>query len=152
MNYLRALIREVIKDEKNFTGAGIVVVKKEKDNLKFLGLRTKKGMDIPKGGADQDESPIETAKRETYEEASLADADLNFEWGKPSIKIGGRLFVFVASTKKTPSIGVNPKTGEKEHDGFSWLSYEDMMNNCQDFLQPAITWARDVIENEGKRD
>jgi len=152
MDYLRALIREVIKEENSFTGAGIVVVKKDKGDLKFLGLRAKKGFDIPKGGVDPGESPIETAIRETFEEASLSEPDLNFEWGKSSIKIDGRLVIFIASTSQVPEIGINPKTGKKEHSGFSWLSFDDMTSNCKDFLKPAISWAHDVIQNESKRD
>ena len=149
MEYLRQFIREVIKEESSsFTGAGIIVVKQGKDGLRFLGLKTQKGFDIPKGGADPGETPMETALRETFEEASLSSSDLKFQWEKPSVKLNGRLILFLASTNSTPAIGINPKTKEKEHDGFEWLSFEDIEKSCLSYLKPAIRWAISVILNK----
>ena len=49
--------------------AGIVVVRKEKQEWKYLFLRAYRNWDFPKGLVEPSEDPIDTAKREVQEEA-----------------------------------------------------------------------------------
>lgn len=142
--YIKAILREV---EVTHDGAGVIVVKKFGDDWKVLGLKTKEGMDIPKGQADPGESPFETALRETEEESSLSKDDLSFEWGEDPLIIDSRLFLYVASTSKEPKIQRNPETGELEHEEVSWLSFDELERESLYYLVPGVSWARQKVNH-----
>ena len=59
--------------------AGIVIVRRQEKEWKFLFLRAYRNWDFPKGIVETGEDPLETAKREVAEETGLSD--LNFRWG-----------------------------------------------------------------------
>lgn len=69
---------DVIQEIKN-RSAGIVVVRKENNNLFLLMMRAYNYWDFPKGKIEIGERVIEAAIRETKEEAGIDD--LNFSWG-----------------------------------------------------------------------
>ena len=124
-------------------GAGIVVVRQFDQGWRVLGLILDDLIDIPKGVIEPDEKPLQTAIRETLEEAGLSQ--INFEWGTEPLVVD-QLTCYVASTQQDPIIIQNPKTGIYEHQGFAWLTWEEMLGDCYPYLQPAVGWARDVVE------
>jgi hypothetical protein len=45
-----------------------------------------------------------------------------------------------------PIISPNPVSGIYEHEGWGWLSPEEIEINCYDWLQPFVIWARKVLK------
>lgn len=123
-------------------GAGIVVVKKQKDVWKVLGLWKHGGFDIPKGHIEEDEKVFEAALRETYEETKINK--LNFQWGKRGVR-AHKLSVFLASTTQEPRITFNKEDNKFEHEFAEWLSWEEMKADCYDYLLPIIKWAEQKV-------
>ena len=138
------MIMEESKRKKNsVAGAGFLILKKDTlhlKNPKMLALIRDDGLfDIPKGTMDNNEAPLETAKRECFEECSIiiSDNELLFS-GTPHIN--GALTVFCASTDKTPLITKNPITGIQEHEDFSWIDKEQFCENCLNYLITPINY------------
>jgi bis(5'-nucleosidyl)-tetraphosphatase len=134
---------EIMQRVSKLPGAGIVIVRKFNQRWRVLGLSLNDVLDIPKGVIESGEKPLQTAIRETQEEAGLTD--IFFEWGMDSVRIS-QLTVYVASTNQDPIITQNPETGIYEHQGFVWSSWDEMRAGAYPYLQPAIDWARDVVE------
>lgn len=125
-------------------GAGFLVARVfPEDEVKFLGLvapekiRNKKGgtYDIPKGKLKKKESDFDGAVRECEEESgiSISQDDLV---GKP-VKYKN-LTIFLASCEQDPKIKPNPETGIIEHEGFNWLSRDEIVDSCLNYLKPAV--------------
>ena len=150
MKLLRAYIRQILDKEKEMPvswdkkpGAGIVVVRQFNDGWKVLCLHTEDFMDLPKGGIDPGEDVLSTAIRETQEEANITD--LKFSLGFKAIKLS-HLTMFVAETKQDPEITPNPHTGELEHIGASWCTWEDAYSSTKSWLAPSVKWAKNIVE------
>ena len=136
----------VTHDDNIPAGAGIIVVRKFTSGWKVLGLLKDGVYDIPKGGIDPGESALHAALRETQEEAGLEN--LAFSWGFRT-HINSKLTTFVAQTNEEPFISPNPHTGILEHDSAHWLEWNELYDNTKDFIQPAVTWAKGIIERTG---
>jgi len=119
--------------EKKFEGAGFFLIN-PRSNL-LLALVNKKGLyDFPKGVRDEGELPIDTAKRECFEECSIfIDND---ELMKCGPFFDGKLFLFCAETQKIPVITRNEKSGILEHISYSWVTPHQFLSNCLPYLQP----------------
>jgi 8-oxo-dGTP pyrophosphatase MutT (NUDIX family) len=125
-------------------GAGFLIAKFfPNDGLRFLGLiapietRIKKQgiFDIPKGKAKIGESYLECAKRECKEESGIRVAN------KDIIGDGildGKVMIYPAITTQEPVIMPNPESGIIEHDGYMWLTREEIVDGCLDYLRPCI--------------
>jgi len=125
-------------------GAGFLVARVfPKNKVKFLGLvapediRNKKGgtYDIPKGKLKKEESDFDGAVRECEEESGIKISQSNLV-GKP-IEYKN-LTIFLASCDQDPKIQPNPETGIIEHEGFNWLSRDEIVNSCLGYLKPAV--------------
>ena len=111
--------------------------------IKFLGLiadekmrKSKQGIyDIPKGKIEKDESYIDCAIREGFEESGILISK-NQIVGKPSVKNG--LVIYSALTRDNPEVKENPKTGILEHQGFKWLDEPEILDFCLDYLRESI--------------
>ena len=131
------------------TAAGIVVFQNHgPKKIFFLGLialpefqKKNNGLyDIPKGGIDPGETPLQCAIREAKEEA---DIDITHLDSGPYTH--DRLTVWLAESYQTPNIGINPSTGIIEHLGYDWIHSETMEQQCLDYLKPHIKWARKYL-------
>ncbi|MFQ6109757.1 MAG: NUDIX domain-containing protein [Candidatus Aminicenantales bacterium] len=130
--------------------AGIVVVRKEVDQWKYLFLRAYKLWDFPKGEVEEGEDPLKTAVREAEEEAGISD--LHFRWG-PVFKEtepyrGGRKIAryYIAETKQSRvTLPVSPELGRPEHHEYRWLSYEEVKKLSPERLIPIIEWAHRIL-------
>ncbi|MBT7912305.1 NUDIX domain-containing protein [Candidatus Bathyarchaeota archaeon] len=148
-----SLLREYVKlilsegDTIEHDGAGVIVVREFDGEWKILGLEDDEGMDFPKGSAEDDENPMETALRETEEESSLASADLDFKWGKDPLIIDGHLFLYLAATKSEADIQRNPESGKLEHKSAQWLSFDEAEATALHYLKPGVVWAREKVHH-----
>jgi len=131
-----------MEEMENKSGAGFIVFRKDtlgSDNPLMLALVQHDGIyDIPKGRMDTGESPLETAKRECFEECSviMRDEDMIHLEGSPFIN--GRLTTFCGTTDQEPMVTKNPHSGILEHAGFEWVDQESFCNNCLSYLSPSV--------------
>jgi len=127
-------------------GAGFVLYKKFPDGIRFLGLigpkfhqvRCSGTYDIPKGIIDAGETPFETAIREASEEAGYTITENDIIAGP---FVDSYLTMWMAEVYSEPLITANPHTGIVEHEGYSWLEPEELLNSCYDYLRPTVRWA-----------
>ena len=148
-----------------FTAAGIVLFKKFSDEFKCIYLVDQKGLDVPKGHKDNNESNIECAIRETYEEASilqesikLLKSDMTLVQASPHLEEAelvrhdnGKLLCFIGVTDSEPVVGVNPETGLKEHSNCGWIGMEDMLSGCHDYLTSILFKSKKSIDKFRKK-
>lgn len=138
--------------------AGIVIVRKEGPDWKYLLLRAYKNWDFPKGMVEKGEDPLESAKRESEEEAGISD--LNFKWGhifretKPYTGPFNRrkkiARYYIAETTQSKVIfSINPEIGEPEHHEYRWLACEEVRKLSPERLVPIIEWANNLIQKSG---
>jgi len=130
--------------------AGVVVVRREGDEWRFLFLRAYKNWDFPKGIVESPEDPLETAKREVREEAGITD--LHFRWGRVFKETtpysGGRKIAryYIAETSQsTVTFSVNPELGKPEHHEYRWLPYREIKRLSPERLVAIIEWANDLL-------
>ncbi len=135
--------------KKKERSAGFIIVRKDSDGWKVLGLRVYGKIDIPKGHVEPGETDIDGALRECKEEAGVSVALSDMQWGKTP-KILERphkdVVIFLASTDQEPVILPNPETNRYEHDGFHWLTWDTMKQRCYPYLIPAVQWAQELVE------
>lgn len=132
--------------------AGIVIVRKEGDEWKYLFLRAFRNWDFPKGEVEAGEDPLETAQREAKEEAGISD--LNFSWGygfKETKAYSGAKKIaryYIAETSQSKiTFSINPELGVPEHHEYRWLSYQEIKKLSPERLLPIIEWAHSLIHN-----
>jgi 8-oxo-dGTP pyrophosphatase MutT (NUDIX family) len=130
--------------------AGFIVVRRRNHTWEVLGLRVWGKIDIPKGHLDNGESFLDAALRECYEEAGIVvDVNSDMPWDAISY-VSERphkdVTVFIAVTDQEPQIRENPETKQFEHDGYHWLTWEEMQRRCYPYLLGAIKWAQSVVE------
>jgi 8-oxo-dGTP pyrophosphatase MutT (NUDIX family) len=130
--------------------AGVVVVRREGDEWKYLFLRAFKNWDFPKGIVEPPEDPLETARREVREEAGITD--LHFRWGdvfKETMPYsGGRKIAryYIAETSQsTVTFSINPELGKPEHHEYRWLPYDEIKRLSPERLVTIIEWANDLL-------
>lgn len=126
-------------------GAGFILVKGSK-NKKILALINHDGSyDLPKGALDkEDNSFLDCAKRECYEECGIRIKSTDLIKSVPSIS-SGKLVVFTATTQQKPKITKNPHTGILEHSGSKWVTTTEFKANSSKFLADAITQFENYI-------
>jgi 8-oxo-dGTP pyrophosphatase MutT (NUDIX family) len=133
--------------------AGIVPVRKIKNDYYYLMLRSfKKFWDFPKGKLEGSEGPLEAAKRETREESSLKETDLSFNWGydsyvtEPYKRGTKRVIYFLAETNRsTIFLPINEELGMPEHDGYSWMTFEEALDITNERVGGVLKWANAKI-------
>jgi bis(5'-nucleosidyl)-tetraphosphatase len=136
---------------KLIVSAGIVPVRFANDEPLFLLLRAFGSFyDFPKGRVEEGEESLDTAIRETLEEASIAKDELDFRWGTDSYttkpfngyqgKKVGQYFV-AETTRKDIILPVNPELGKPEHDGFQWVTYKEGQQLTNYRIGGVLRWA-----------
>jgi bis(5'-nucleosidyl)-tetraphosphatase len=131
--------------------AGVVVVRKESGEWKYLFLRAYRNWDFPKGEVEPEENPLETARREVEEEAGIKDLD--FRWGKSfketqPYRSGGKKVAryYIAETSQSEvTLAINPELGRPEHHEYRWLALEEVKTRSPKRLHKIIDWADDII-------
>lgn len=107
---------------------GAVVYRLENGNREYLILHYSEGhWDFPKGHVEQDETEEQTARRETKEEAGIADLEfaplfretISYFYTKEHRKIYKEVVFFLART------GGKEARMSDEHVGYGWLGYAE---------------------------
>ena len=128
-------------------GAGFVIFKESSMNTTplMLALVRPDGLyDFPKGHADPNETPLQTAKRECFEECSIMIDDN--EIVNSVFYSDNRLALFCAISNKAPIVTKNPVTGILEHVGFKWVDAVEFCSNCLPYLsKPAKSFYSSVL-------
>ena len=159
---------------ENVKGAGILIYfdnshnfdKNLKKEILYLCLidKTKGQYDFPKGCIDFNEEVLNCAIRETVEETGLViNRDYVLDSNDFSVFADG-LAMFSAkyidlmssfedfSLNKSKKIKIekNPETLIKEHDGFVWLSYDQVSQNIIPYLQTTLDFYNSRIKSKIK--
>lgn len=133
--------------------AGFIVVRQRGSSWEVLGLRVWGKIDIPKGHVEPGESDIEAAIRECEEEAGISvDPSSDMRWGSAPYVAERKhkdVIIYLASTDQEPVILPNPETKQYEHDGYHWLSWDEMRRRCYPYLVSVINWAQKTVEQGG---
>ena len=133
--------------------AGIVIVRKEENQWKYLFLRAYRNWDFPKGLAESGERPLKAAIREAEEETGIKE--LNFRWGEiyqetlPYNRGTKVARYYLAETSESNvRFSINPEIGKPEHHEYRWIAYEELKRLAPARLVPVIEWAQDVIKQD----
>ena len=134
--------------------AGVVVVRYKNDTPLFLITRAYNIWGFAKGKVEKNETLLEAALRETYEETRMAEKDLDFVWGHQSVqtppyKRGRKLVVyFIAKTdKKEVELPYVEEIGRAENDEYRWATYEEAKELMSGRGELVLDWAKAVIGN-----
>jgi len=133
--------------------AGLVIVRQESGEWKYLFLRAYRNWDFPKGEVEEGEDPLGTAKREAEEEAGISDLD--FPWGheyketepyRDGKKIA--LYYIAKTSQSKVTFSVNPELGRPEHHEYRWIPYTELKKLSPDRLIPIIEWAHEILSQK----
>ena len=135
----------IMTENKKKPGAGVVLLQVQDGEVHVLGLCcTDEYFDLPKGMQEKDESKIECAMRECWEETKITDA-VFFEDIQP-LKLSP-LTLFIGTSAENAQITANPTTGIIEHVYAQWLPLKSAAFFMKPYLRPAIRWAREIVED-----
>jgi 8-oxo-dGTP pyrophosphatase MutT (NUDIX family) len=130
--------------------AGVVVVRREAGDWRFLLLRAFKNWDFPKGLVEPGEEPLAAARREVLEETLIED--LRFDWGleyretEPYGHNKVARYYLAATGQCTVTLPVSPELGVPEHHEFRWAGLEEAQALCPSRLAPILGWAAQTLE------
>ncbi len=128
---------------------GVVVARQADNGWLTLVLRAYHHWDFPKGIREDDEEPLDAAKREVKEETSIDD--LSFDWGDRFFETGpysrGKVArYFIASTHQVDvEMGISPETGEPEHHEWRWVTFDEAYDLGSPRVKQIVKWARQII-------
>ena len=128
---------------------GVVVARQADNGWLTLMLRAYHHWDFPKGICEDNEQPLDAAKREVREETSVDD--LSFDWGDRFFETGpysrGKVArYFIASTRQVDvEMGISPETGEPEHHEWRWVTFDEAYDLGSPRVKQIVQWARQII-------
>ena len=128
--------------------AGVVVLRYEHGEPRYLLLRAYNYWDFPKGEAGADEQPLDAAMREVEEETSLRDLELT--WGEqyqetPPYGRGKVARYYIAqSTGGEVVLSVNPALGRAEHHEYRWLAWASARALLGERVRDILDWAHGI--------
>jgi 8-oxo-dGTP pyrophosphatase MutT (NUDIX family) len=134
--------------------AGVVVVRRDGDDWRYLLLRAFNHWDFPKGMVEEGEEPLDAAVREVREE-SLID-DLDFAWGDTSTQTGpysgGKVArYYLAETRQVAvTLPFNPLIGRAEHSEYRWVDYDEALQLVSPRVKPVVRWAAQRLSQVAK--
>lgn len=132
--------------------AGVVVVRLEGGEPRFLLLRAYRHWDFPKGEVEPGEDPQGAARREACEETGLCALD--FRWGDgfretaPYRGHGGAKvarYYLAASDEGDVRLPVSPELGRPEHHEHRWASAAEARSLLGERLRPILAWAEERV-------
>lgn len=120
----------------------------ENGEQRFLILRAFRNWDFPKGGADEDETPIMAARREMREETGIADFEMPYGEICKDTEVYARGKVatfFIARVKQQKlTLPVSEELGKPEHDEYRWVSAQEARRLLPVRLLPILEWAASI--------
>ena len=115
------------------TSAGIVLFRSISNENEFLLLNYPQGhWDFIKGKMEKNETPHETALRETKEETGISDIEfidgfeenIEYDFRFNNENIHKKVIFFLAKTKTLQTVSLS-----HEHNDYLWLGYNDALKN-----------------------
>jgi len=125
--------------------AGVVVVRRQDGDWRYLLLRAFNHWDFPKGMVEEGEEPLAAAVREVEEESTLDDLD--FAWGEGSTQTGpysgGKVArYYLAETRREDvALPFNPLTGRAEHSEYRWVDLGEALQLVSPRVKSVVRWA-----------
>ena len=125
--------------------AGVVVLRRDAGEPRYLLLRAYRNWDFPKGLIEPGEEPLQAALREAREEAGLND--LTFPWGQDFRETApynrGKVARFyLAETRQAAIVlPVSPELGRPEHHEYRWADFATACRLLPPRLVPVLEWA-----------
>mgnify|MGYP000385444521 CR=1 FL=1 len=132
--------------------AGVVVVRAEKGEWRFLLLRAYQYWDFPKGRTEAGETPLEAACREVQEETGIDD--LQFHWGKDYTETGpyarGKVARYYLAETRTQAVvlGIAPELGTPEHHEWRWVDQATAYRLTAPRVQGVLDWALERLPQQ----
>jgi 8-oxo-dGTP pyrophosphatase MutT (NUDIX family) len=129
--------------------AGVVVVRRQDDEWRYLLLRAFNHWDFPKGMVEPGEEPLAAAVREVREESTIDDLD--FAWGEGSTETGpysaGKVArYYLAETRRSEvTLPFNPLIGRAEHSEYRWVDFDEAMQLVSPRVKPVVRWAAQAL-------
>jgi len=121
----------------------------ENQEQRFLILRSFRNWDFPKGGADENETPIMAARREMREETGIVDFEMPFGeiCQDTEVYAGGKVATFfIARVKQQKlTLPVNDELGKPEHDEYRWVSAQEARRLLPPRLMRILEWAASIV-------
>jgi 8-oxo-dGTP pyrophosphatase MutT (NUDIX family) len=136
--------------------AGVVVVRRAREEWLFLMLRAYLNWDFPKGLVEPGEDPLAAARREVVEETTIDDLD--FTWGTDyaeTARYANNKIAryYLAQTRiEAPTLPVQPELGRPEHHEWRWLPYMEALKLAPARVKPILEWASGLIGTRAERD
>jgi 8-oxo-dGTP pyrophosphatase MutT (NUDIX family) len=130
--------------------AGVALVRRFDDEVRYLVLRCYGYWDFPKGELEPGEDPLSAARRETVEETGLRD--LVFPWGHGFIETPpygqGKVarYYLAESPAGEVELPVNPELEAPEHHEYRWVTCDEAQFLLNDRLKVVLDWARRQVE------
>jgi 8-oxo-dGTP pyrophosphatase MutT (NUDIX family) len=125
--------------------AGIVVVRRDGGDYRFLLLRAYRNWDFPKGLVEAGEAPLAAAIREVEEETGLSG--LAFPWGEaytdtlPYNRGKVARYYLAVCGDAAVRLPVSAELGRPEHHEYRWMDYGEALARASPRLQPILRWA-----------
>ena len=141
-----------MKDKQNCpTAAGIVLYRIRKGRFEILGLtalpsqqrRCSGVYDFPKGQIDPGETSFDAAVRECYEETGLLPKRITAGPFHDETMV---FWLGEVDADEKPVISTNPKTGINEHVGYKWITTEEGVRTCLDYLFQVAFWVKSELK------
>lgn len=129
--------------------AGVVIVRPQGRQYRYLLLRAYRNWDFPKGLVEQGETPLQAAMREVEEETRLRGLD--FRWGTDYCETppyGNKKiarYYLAESSEGEVELPISEEIGRPEHHEYRWLPYEEAHALLGDRLKTVLRWAQDKI-------
>lgn len=121
-------------------GAGIIIVNERGHLLSLISYSGK--YDLPKGTAEDGESPFETAQRECFEECNLWIEPKDLLYETYLNRNGTQIFIAKLPTDQEIKIKINSQSNKAEHIGFCFVTFDEFLSNTFSFLREHIKWAK----------
>jgi bis(5'-nucleosidyl)-tetraphosphatase len=132
-------------DKPLIRSAGLIPVRFDAPEPRFLVLRCFNYWDFPKGELEPGEAPLAAALREAREETGLGDFRLR--WGEEFIETErygrgkiARYYLAEASEGRV-HLPVSPELGEPEHHEFRWVEAAEAAQLFNPRLRRVLAWA-----------
>ncbi len=129
--------------------AGVVIVRRQGGEYRYLLLRAYHYWDFPKGLVEAGEEPRASAIREVGEETTLTDLD--FRWGddyretEPYGRGKVARYYLAESRAGEVRLPVSAELGRPEHDEFRWCDYASARKLLAPRVQPVLDWAHTLV-------